>query len=224
MSTIMNIDILVGDNFNLVELEEIDPIDYIGFGTMSSHKYRKMFMDITKNLTPAARTWIFVWAVAIKSKPRILNAVEGLTKSPTMIEARDAIVNLFVQYTSEKTPDTFPIVNVPSCNPTLSSLIWIKISTPEKRNATEFLKNLWAAQINLAATTQSEQKAWEMSFWDNTVTKGSANKYEPGFHSAYYETKASDKYPLLNKDKTIVAMSASGYTKANLTAWIAANN
>jgi hypothetical protein len=90
-----------------------------------------------------------------------------------------------------------------------------------------FLQNLWAAQMNLDADLMMVQKAWETGFWTDTVKKSSNSGFEKhGFNVEYWETKASDRYVLLNVNGaphgTDTQKSATTYyTRATVTAWIA---
>merc|ERR1712137_955904 len=96
--------------------------------------------------------------------------------------------------------DNFAIVHIPSCAPFIAARVWLYITPANNINENEFVKNLWAAQISLNDELMAKQKAWESTFWNQVVKKGGQKFEGNGFNEEYYNTKAADAYPLLDKD------------------------
>jgi len=204
-------------DFNLINGR--NPADFRDFCVMDSKKYAtKLYrIVVAQNLTPEEFTTVVVFATAVKNKKRIMNSMKPFRGKPWFKNVESFFRNNVIQYTGEEEEDTFPVVHIPSCLPFLASRIWLQITT--EPTVEKFLQNLWAAQINLDAALMARQKAFETNFWTEVVKKGGSNYEE------YWDTKASDKYPLLKKDGTAfgnanVIAGTQAYSEAAIQKWI----
>ena len=189
---------------------DLRPADYVDFQAITDSKesYAKMtrIMD-ENNLNKEENTMVFVLATGGHSKTRVL---EGMRKfqGKTWYPAVRNFFNL----------DTFPVGNIPCLCPFLASRIWLYITVEPTLD--KFLKTLWAAQINLAEPLLDRQRTWEEGFWDEVATKGGQNFERGRFNRDYWDTKAKEKYPLINKDGTLFGNGIEAYSERDITAWL----
>lgn len=201
------------DALAMDDLTNLDPADYIGFGLMNSHMYRERFIKVTAKLDKTERLMVMVLATAIKNKKRILSAMTKFSTLSWYNKVKAFFMQTCVQYTSElNTAGTnFAVVHIPSCAPFIAARVWLHITPIESRTVENFVKNLWAAQINLDSKLMEMQKEWESNFWAQTVKKGGTKFENDGFNEDYYKTKAADTYPLLLSDNTEIADGPYSY-------------
>lgn len=207
-------------------LSKLKPEDFEMFGKMSSHEYRKLFFKVTKDLDEASRIWIIVLFTAIKSKPRVLNAMVRFNKEPWYNTTREFITQKMVQYTRELPLDNsrFAAVHVPHIMPSFTSICWVKITKPELRTVQNFLENLWACQMDIPADLMERQKAWEVNFWNRTVviTKNVTRDNVPlEFNEQFWATKSADKYPFYSPSGKEHPVRNEAELKAWLDLWSA---
>lgn len=184
-------------------LSKLKPEEFEMFGKMSSHEYRKLFFKVTKDLDEASRIWIIVLFTAIKSKPRVLNAMIKFNKEPWYNMTRDFITQKMVQYTRELPMDNsrFAAVHVPHIMPSFTAICWLKITKPALRTVQNFLENLWACQMDIPSELMERQKFWEVNFWNHTVmiSRNVTRDNTPlEFNEQFWATKSADKYPFYN--------------------------
>lgn len=209
-------------SFSLVPLTTLVPDDFDAFGMRDSHIYRALFIKLLKDggYNSDIATYIMVFAVAIKNKDRIIEALrthEKFHNAPWCAAVVKFYNDHTVQYVSAATNKKMPVVNIPTCFPSLAANCW-KAITSVKTTQT-FLENTWAASINLTNVMQAKQKTWEEDFWKNTVKEGKSGKYNEGFHPEFYRNKENDRYPLLTKNGDIY--SAGGpYDDGAIDAWL----
>lgn len=211
--------------FDVDLISSLDPKEFVDFGVMDSKKYaEKMFRIMDRQgLTNEQRTMVIVLATAVKNKKRILTAMKKFQGRPWYTAVKNFIANNCVQYTYEEDDETFSIVHVPSSVPFLASRIWLQM-TPNP-DVASFLKNLWAAQMNVSDNLLNRQRGWEENFWDTVVTKGGQKFENAKFNEDYWKTKSADKYLLLNADGSLFGSKEQTETKvpyelADIEAWL----
>ena len=208
--------------FEISEIEALSEDDFEYFGLMNSSIYRSKFLKIADDsgLTKEEMTMVIVLFSAIKNKKRVMVNLSKFASSGWYKKVNLFVKNKIVQYTYEATEKTFAAVHVPSSFPFIAARVWLRITTTPTVDS--FCENLWAAQIHLDSNLMNRCKTFETNFWTQTVRKGGARFEDNGFNEDYFNTKATDKYPLLADDGTIyTCASATGYTETEIAAWIA---
>jgi hypothetical protein len=211
--------ILMETDFGAVDLTKFRKI-----GTMNSHMYRAKIESAMKELSQTEQLIVIALTVAVKNKDRILNTLNNnpdMKKAAWHLKVRAFFVNKCVQYVSNS-GNKVPVVKIPESFPPISALCYIAIN--RECTAEDFLKNLWAAQLDLDDDLMAKQKAWEMDFWNNIV-KSSKNSNRPEdvelkFNETFYNTKAADTYPLLFASGA--RLTGTKHSEATLVAYIAA--
>ena len=236
--------------FNTV-MSDVDYATFVGFGLLTSHIYRKKLerlMDQAK-LSQAARTFFFFLVMLIKNVKRIkegLNSKEIAEKfqgKPYFQEVQKFVNKSMVQYvneinkmSSDEAKEKFPIVNAPTCNPSLMAQLWKTYhkKSPEWASLLAeqgrptlikmFLSNLWAPQLYMSQDLKDMQKQWEEEWWNTEVTYTNAVdklNFKKGFQERFWETKAKDNYPFPVMDTQLnqIKLSADVYTQSKLQAW-----
>lgn len=182
------------------------------FGKMNSHLYRAQLfskMDEMK-LTAEAKLLVFAMAAVIKNQPRIVQAMKDtpaedqFTGSDIWFQVRNFFETECTQYVSKaKTNKKFPVVNMPNTLPGLDILLFCLITEDQERTMTNLSYRPTMVQIHLRNDAQTKAKEGYEYFWTNIV-KGTRNddKVEAaGYKENYYNTTASDTYPLYTLDK-----------------------
>jgi hypothetical protein len=214
-----------GIELSTSDFEEITESDFDGFGMMTSKEYKKRLDDLTTGMLSTEKMMIMVLCVAVKNKNRIMNSLDKFKAKAWYNPVKAFFDKKTVQYTSEVTgPNIMPVVNIPTCNPPLAVIAWLLIH--DKWSVRAFMSNLWSGQLGLSVELQKEHRKWEEYFWEVSVRKSRSAAYERGFHDDYYETKETDRYPLMdletklwfNKDKCKTA--GSGYNKTDIQAYL----
>lgn len=210
--------------FDMDVISRLDPADFIDFGVMDSKKYATKLFRIMddQRLSTEEKTMVIVLATAVKNKKRILNAMKKFQGKSWYNGVRNFYANNCVQYTNEEDDDTFSVVHVPSSVAWLTARIYLQMTS--EPTVEEFLRNLWAAQLNLSPALMLKQREWEEDFWDNVVKKGGKNFEKNKFNKDYWETKAADKYLLLDANGSVWGTpdERSGkvaYTEERLKEW-----
>jgi hypothetical protein len=210
--------------------------DFDSLGMRSSSYYRALFLQIYNEAKVDKKTFnmILLVATAVKNRTRIL---EGLKQMQDQYggdqwyqETIKFYTNYTVQYVSEaekKNFKVFPVVNILNAFPNKALVYFIMINKSKLTAMTDEQKyemvrnNLWFPQLSVTDTLKNEQKNWEENFWNNTVKKSKnsdSTRYEKGFNQSYWETKASDSYPFLDKTTSKPVMGTLG--KEQLVAYI----
>jgi len=202
---------------------QVDPMALKGLGLMDSHKYRAKFLKIAKDkrTTTIVLFHIIGMAVAVKNKDRILSTINSVSNNPTIT----AIAKFYRESTRQYVPETanneklFPVVKIPESFPSLS-IIWqilIHCDRTDKEqddkkvaNYKKVFETLFFCQFNLEGPVAGAHKDWEKDeFWGTSENTGKVQKsrfanrpktVKLQFHEEYYNTKAADKYVLLNPD------------------------
>lgn len=197
--------------------------DFEMFGRMSSHEYRKLFFTVTEDLAPADRIWIIILFTVIKSRPRVLKAMTKFREQTWYESTREFILKKMVQYTAELPSDgsKFAAVHVPHIMPSFTAICWVKTTKESLATAENMLMTLWACQLKLPEVLKLKQRTWEENFWNKTVkrtrnTVVNKEEVEKKFHVDFWETKASDNYPLFSKSGQEVVIN----TIEDLNSWI----
>lgn len=219
-------------SFDLEAFTNLDPEEFIGFGTTDSGVYRRKFLSLARVLSKPEMTIVISLCCMVKNRKRILDAMipfgtTGLNKT-WYPNVRNFISNVMVSYSREADHEHFVCFHVPNAFPFYAATVWKKMAAADKMNYEGFIANTWVPQIAIDKDVQAEQMIWERDFWTNTVTKTKnthQGSYEAGFHQAYYDTKAADEYPLLKPNNTVHhpaagMFPANKYTRDDITAWI----
>ena len=217
--------------FDFALIREIDPADYIDFGIRESKKYAdKLFriMD-AQRLTAKEQTMVIILATAVKNRTRILDAMKKFRGKPWFNNVDSFFRNYVYQYTYEEEDHTFSCVHISSSVPFLAARVWLHMTAEEDVTEDNFVHNFWAAQLNLDSRLMEAQRNWEAGFWDNTVLKGGKSFEANKFNSKYWDTKAADKYLLLNADGSPFGSEAQiettqPYSSADLKKWFDIRN
>jgi len=197
----------------------IDPLDFRNFGLMNSHIYRERFVKIAANLNKSERMWVILLFTAIKSKRRVLESMMKFKGEQWYNKVRHFIVNNVSNYVSDASDDRIPAVNIPNINPSITSVMWIKITPVQNRTLSNFLKNLWAVQMRIPMTMKLTQKNWEEDFWNNTV-KFSRNQTRDNvkleFHEEFWINKASDNYDFYDVNMNVILVT----DESSFNSWV----
>jgi len=231
MSIIMGIPAVMSFNLDLMR----------GMGMMDSHKYREKFMAIAVNQNLQWNTifMIVAAAVAVKNKDRIMVGLEAFKTDQSIAKVIAFYKNHTEQYVPLCTSSNkkFPVVKIPESFPNIALVAFILISCDRTNNdaATEanyalVVRNLWFAQLNVDAGQKMAQMCWERDvFWGATETTGSIQKSKYTtrsgavkllFHQDFWDTKAGDRYPLLNLDGTEFPRDAQEYSELEIKQYI----
>jgi hypothetical protein len=195
-------------NVAMIGLDRIVSKDFSSFGMMNSHIYRSKLEALMQVKLPNVETRMIMICLfcVISSKARVQNELNAdqFKDIPDLNNLKSFVANSMVQHTSElkgkPAGKYFAAVHVASSYPFVAAYAVIKLKRIKSVQA--FLRHLWAAQLYLDADMQKWQKAWEKTFWNDQVKKGSA-AYIKGFQEEFYDTKSMDKYPLINKEGKI---------------------
>lgn len=209
---------------------DIDYENFVGFGLLTSHIYRKKLEDLMERdkLSGAAKTFFFFLVMLIKNTKRIKEGLaskeiaEKFQGKTYFIEVQKFVAKRMVQYVNEinklsadEQKEKFPIVNAPTSNPPMMALMWKTYNSKspswaamlaESGNPTlikMFLGNLWAAQLNMTDDLKTEQKEWEELWWEENVTYTNSldkGNFKKGFQEKFWMTKSKDNYPFPTVD------------------------
>lgn len=174
--------------------------DFEEFGLKTSHTYRATLLEARARAGLSEKEFLVVvmLATAIKSKKRILEAMTKFNTRAWYPAVRKFFEDRTVQYTSEITENRVAVVHIPSCVPNLAAVCWIAMRSEKTITLESFVNNLWFPQLRVDNNLKLRQKAWETSFWNTAVKKGSAAFEKQGFNEGYWATKANDSYPLIS--------------------------
>ena len=208
--------------FDMDVVRFLDPNDWLDFGQMNTKLYAQKLMRIMedKQLNTEETTMVVVLAVAIKSRKRILRAMETFKNRQWYTNVKRFYAQSVCQYTGEETVSTFSVVHIPSSLPYLTARIWLQMVPKADATLDNFTSNLWAAQIRLDSDLLARQKTWERQFWNDVVKKGGPGFEKGGFNESYWETKASDNYSLLKEDGSEYKPNLHSYSKQDVEDWL----
>jgi len=211
----MEITLFNGSKIKLVDFDVPKdlptPEEMLNFGLKNSHIYREMLFKMfqTAEMTPSAVYMVYYFTTAIKNRQRILTELENHSETWGKADWFTLVQNFFNNFVVQFTDvaNKFPVVNIPNTFPTVAAHCWIMQRKKKERTVEEFLKNQWAAQLDLSDELQAKQKEWEEGFWTNTVTSTTRDqknrpKIEFKFYENFYANKSADKYPMMNGSMT----------------------
>lgn len=209
----------IGD-LKLDIINQLKPEDFAGFGLKNSKEYFKLFRQATADLSKEARTMVVCLAVAVRSKKRILMAIDKFKNEVWYAATKEWFLKKSVQYTEEEVDGLFAVVHIPSCQPFLAASCFVHILPPAERTVMRLLQNTWAAQLKLEDRLLFQVLTWEVEFWSVTIRKGGGKFKGPNFSYEFWATKAKDNYELLAKDGTPWVCAGEAYTLAEVAAWL----
>jgi len=249
---------ILGDehlNFIMKKFEiEISPLvrnnndlfDYFGF--MNSRLYSLKFLDVSKDISPQARTLVIALCSIIKSHARIIDNIDklkhgGSFSQDVIDETKRFMMNSMVQYTKQvkRSPEMFAVIHVPTAFPFMAAFFWVRMKKYRSDENIEkyferFFENFWIGQLNLSAELQMKHYRWEKNMWTETIkttnnedTKANFEKNR-GFNKDWYQNKINDSYHLIDKNGKMVKPSnyeindkavCGFYTKGDIIKWIA---
>lgn len=241
----MNFDAVAKEIGEVVKLMRITPelIQFIEerksvwpvFGKKNSHLYRTQLMEMmtTSGLGMEAKAMVYFFMAVIKNVDRVKKAMDMMDdtiKSKAWFsQTRDFFGTKVVQYVTqaEKTKK-FPAVNIPSTNPGLDIMFWCLMTKKEERTLENLKTRTTFCQIALNDELQTLAKSGYADYWTNVVKTSknpdaaTLNLPAPAMREDYYKNPANDKYPLLNKNMTVVLRQTneSGYTRADLIRYL----
>jgi hypothetical protein len=206
---------------------------WVVFGKMNSNLYRGELMDkmVKKGLSGESMTMVYFFAGVIKSKSRIVKAMDKMTEDlrgkAWWFPVKDFYTTQTTQYVSQAVKSgLFPVVNIPNTNPGLDMLVFCLKSEDSERTLDNMSKRPTFSQINLNPECQTLARQGYEFYWTKMVS-GSKNEdakelEKPGMKEDYYNTSASDKYSLVSEDLKLVPMVANhvGYTKQEVEAYL----
>lgn len=200
------------------------------FGKMNSHLYRdKLFKAIVRKAVKKEGVFmIFFLASVIKSRERILKAMENFTEEEKskdwFYQVKDFYTTETTQYVSQANKNQkFPVVNIPTCMPGLDCLNYKLFTPKESRSMTDLCRRPTFSQLNLRPEVQTLAKAGYEYYWTKVIrgTKNPDKPAEPSMNEEFYQNAAGDKYMLLNADLTLLVPSAdTGYTREEVENWL----
>lgn len=208
---------------------------WLVFGKKNSHLYREQLMKMMSDagLSAKGKVMVYFFFAVIKNQPRVLKAMDSMPEEVKVYswfsEVRDFVGLRVTQYVSSaERQKKFPAVNIPGTNPGLDILLWCLMTRDSSRTLANLKDRVTFSQLALNDAMQTLAKEGYRKFWDVTV-KGSLNPDAvtmnlpaPRMREDYYSNPASDKYPLLNQDLSILAPSTreSGYTQTELETYL----
>jgi len=201
---------------------------WMTFGKKNSHLLRaqlfKMFEEA--KMTQEGKFMIFYFFAMIKNHGRVLAAMDNLPqdfKSEKWFkEVQTFIKNKLVQYVSQERNGKFAVVHLPTTMPGLDILCFSMATDGDMKNIDEIIKRQCFAQLDLDEDLQAENKAAQMNFWENEVTRSNNDNksaFKKGFQEDFYNTSAGDKYCLLNLKMQERTIPPGGYSKSDLEQW-----
>lgn len=213
------------NRFDFNVIAALNPADFADFGVMDSKIYAAKLMRLFDQYLndPVHQTMVIALATAVKNRKRILRAMTKFSTKPWFGAVRAFFNNHCVQYTYEEEEQSFSVVHIPSALPFIAARCWLQMHPHP--TVDEFLENLWAAQFNLDSHLMDGQKAWESDFWENSVQKGGQNFERGKFNEDYWNTKAGDRYLLVNADGSLFGSEdhqnlVDTYDANDIEAWI----
>jgi len=216
---------------SLADFISVNKSVWVNFGKMNSHLYRAQLMSIfeSRKMSPTAITMTYFFACVIKSKPRILKAMETLPEEikseEWFYQVKDFYSTATEQYVTraEKTKK-YPVVNIPNTNPGLDIMLYLLMSEETDRTLANLKDRVTFTQINLAPDMQTLAKSGYEKFWNETVkgTKNEDKPEEPKMREEYYKNPAGDKYSLVNLNLSIFPPKDknTGFTREEIDAYL----
>jgi len=210
-------------------LTSIAGVDWMSFGKMDSHIYRKKLMDKFRaaNLSGEEMFMVYFVMSAVKNQKRVLMGLDSLPdniKSQTWwINVRAFVDGHLCQYVSQANKTKkFPAVNIPVTNPGMDILCWAIWVPIPLMTTTELFNRPNASQLALNASAQSQAKLGYANYWDNII-KGTQNPDakdlnlpKPQMREEYYKNAEGDSYPLIGINLKPIAIPADGYSIQDL--------
>jgi hypothetical protein len=214
-----------------------NPEDWSSLGLQDSHKYREQFLKIATNarLTGPQIFYAIMAAVAVKNRDRILKSLGVIVGNPDITAVCRFFKDNCVQYVPQSSPTKFPVVKIPESFPSValvaSIAIWGRVEEAAREPVLKKIKEqLFFGQMKISAEMQNEHMEWERDvFWgtseDTGLVRSSKFDRRPKsikleFNTAFYETKANDKYPFLSVDGLEVDFAAEEPTNDELWDYI----
>jgi len=214
-------------------LKSMASVDWMSFGKMDSHIYRKQIMERMKKaaLTGEEMFMIYFLFSIVKNQKRVLMGMDSLPDTmKTMTwytKVRAFVDSNMCQYVSQVTKTKkFPAVNIPVTNPGMDLLCWAMWTPPSTLTITEMFRRPNASQLALNPMAQSQAKVGYAYYW-NSVVKGTKNPDakdldlpKPGMKEDYYSNAERDKYPLVLPNLKAQIIPDAGYSTDDLKIWM----
>jgi len=220
-------------SFAFDSLRAIDRRMLENIGRMNSSTYRKKLLRIMNaaHLTPNEKTIVVALSVQVRSKRRIcdsLRVFSDVTVYPWYTRVNAFFNGSCVDYTNQETPLLTSVAHISNALPSIAAICWAIMAEDADATTDKMVENLWFAQLRVNTALLNASKTWEKHFWENVVTR-SRNPNQTGFaqfgqtfQEDFWKTKAADRYQLLDKNlDEVPPAAATGYTPAEVTAWIA---
>lgn len=209
------------------------------FGKKNSHLYRTQLMGLmlSAGMKPESKVMVYFFMAVIKNVTRVIKAMDSMEDTVKTLtwfsEVRDFFGTRVVQYvTQAERQRKFPAVNIPSTNPGLDILFWCMMTKDSLRTLENLKERTTFCQLALNDEMQTLAKRGYENYWNNVV-KSSRNPDHvsmqlpaPQMREDYYLNPASDKYPLLSKNMTVIepATNQSGYTRLEIERYLISFN
>jgi hypothetical protein len=230
--------------FSLTDVSAGDITALDGFGLKSSHEYRNKFLALVKErkLKSEEVFWIFMLCEKVKNKDRIVKGMGSPAFKSKMASkswytpVKDFFSADCVQYVSEveRIPSNnkkMPVVNIPTCYPSMASLAWLVTLKKSGKLATmtpdvmfeTFCDNRWAAQMNVNKSSYDQIREKDRLFWQKTVKKSRnpfGESYESGWNESYFETKWADQYHFYSLVGGKIVENAEVMDKTSVVQWM----
>lgn len=232
------------DGFSLDDVATMEVAFLDGMGLKNSHDYRQKLLGLfKKHLKKSSDQFmLFMIVEQIKNKGRITKWFENPANrtthgtKPWWKPIKEFVTTHTVQYVQEveripANADKFPLVNIPTCYPSMSALAFktrmhrngkIKTMTPEVLFET-FIDNRWAAQMNINDALMDQVRQKDRQFWVDTVKKSKnpfTDAFEGGFNEEYFKTKSQDKYLFYNLVGGKIVASDEVYDRQMIIEWM----
>lgn len=216
---------------SLVQFIVTNQKNWANFGKMNSHIYRAQLFEVfeSRRMSETAKVMVYLFCAVIKSRPRILKAMDTLPEEVKSEEwfyqVKDFFNTATEQYVSKAEKNKkFPVVNIPNTNPGLDILFFLMVNEEVERSLTNLKDRVTFSQINLAPDMQTLAKSGYEKFWNETVkgTKNDDKPEAPMMREEYYKNPASDKYNLVDLELKQVKPSNknTGFTREEIEAYI----
>jgi hypothetical protein len=120
----------------------------------------------------------------------------------------------------------FPAFRIPSCNPALDILCTLRLSDPKIWSVEMLASRMTFVQLDLGEEMQalawkSNQQYWDSMFHYTNNPHARTNLPYPNPRLDYYQSLASNKYPLLSAQLLEDEVPPGGYQRTHIDAYLA---
>jgi len=220
------------DDFDLKLLRWLDPYNFKRFRSTKAYPmehsevWKNHFLRCTGDISKAGRTMIVATAAVIKEKGRIMDFLMRFHLATWFPEVW-TFYDTRVRYDFEEIVEGKITVSIiPTCFPFISAMAWKFSSEIYDRTIENFIRNEWAAQINLGKELMMGQKVWEICNLPPWPSKIEPDIWDISTYPdmEHWEGKSKEKFPFigfLGFKWSASSLSDNGeYTMRDVEQWL----